>query len=163
MTPRRSGISAAALSASLAAAVLAGCADDKDVPSKSPEPTVRVERVIDGDTVVLTRFGKTRLIGVDTPGQGRCGESAPRQHRSRDEGGNEQRRDHDQGGAATPSKEDDRYHGRDQGGRPDDGLVEKESCSPAAEGRVRVDIRSRAKLPRLPSGRHVDRGGRRGG
>ncbi len=38
-------------------------------------PTVRVERVIDGNTVVLTRFGKTRLIGVDAPREG-CGETA---------------------------------------------------------------------------------------
>lgn len=35
-------------------------------------PTVRVIRVIDGDTVVATRIGETRLIGVDTPEQGRC-------------------------------------------------------------------------------------------
>lgn len=27
----------------------------------------RVDRVVDGDTVVLDRFGKTRLIGIDTP------------------------------------------------------------------------------------------------
>lgn len=39
-------------------------------------PTVRVERVIAGDTVVLARFGKTRLIGVDAPREGRCGETA---------------------------------------------------------------------------------------
>lgn len=39
-------------------------------------PTVRVERVIDGDTVVLTRFGKTQLIGVEAPREGRCGETA---------------------------------------------------------------------------------------
>ena len=49
-------------------------------------PTVRVERVIGGDTVVLTRFGKTRLIGVDAPRKGRCGESATRFTRRRLEG-----------------------------------------------------------------------------
>ena len=76
MTHRRSGIGTAALSASLAAAVLAGCADKEPASKQTPDPTVRVERVIDGDTVVLTRFGKTRLIGVDTPEQGRCGENA---------------------------------------------------------------------------------------
>ena len=34
---------------------------------------VRVERVIDGDTVVVTHFGNTRLIGVNAPEEGRCG------------------------------------------------------------------------------------------
>jgi len=66
----------AAFSASLAAAVLAGCAEDEKAAPAKPAPSVRVERVIDGDTVVLTRFGKTRLIGVNTPEEGRCGESA---------------------------------------------------------------------------------------
>src|SRR5215210_705099 len=66
----------AAFSASLAAAVLAGCAEDEKAAPAKPAPTVRVERVIDGDTVVLTRFGKTRLIGVDTPEDGRCGDDA---------------------------------------------------------------------------------------
>ena len=32
-----------------------------------PEGSARVVRVVDGDTVVLTGLGKTRLIGVDTP------------------------------------------------------------------------------------------------
>ncbi len=36
-------------------------------PSLAPERSARVERVVDGDTVVLTGIGKTRLIGVDTP------------------------------------------------------------------------------------------------
>ncbi len=31
------------------------------------EPTDRVERVVDGDTVILARLGRTRLIGVDSP------------------------------------------------------------------------------------------------
>ena len=39
-------------------------------------PTARVTRVIDGDTVVLTRLGRTRLIGINTPEQGRCYENA---------------------------------------------------------------------------------------
>ncbi len=42
----------------------------------SGESTARVTRVIDGDTVVLTRFGRTRLIGINTPEQGRCHEHA---------------------------------------------------------------------------------------
>ena len=32
--------------------------------------------MIDGDTVILTRFGTTRLIGVITPAEGRCGDDA---------------------------------------------------------------------------------------
>jgi len=34
-----------------------------------------VTRVIDGDTVKATRLGTTRLIGVDTPEEGRCYET----------------------------------------------------------------------------------------
>ena len=68
--------SEAALSACLAAVVLAGCAEGERAAPAGPAPTVRVERVIDGDTVVLTRFGKTRLIGVNTPADGRCGDDA---------------------------------------------------------------------------------------
>lgn len=63
------------VTASLAAVLLAGCAEGEKAPGK-PAPTVRVERVIDGDTVELTRFGKTRLIGVYTPEEGRCGDNA---------------------------------------------------------------------------------------
>ena len=33
----------------------------------SERQTARVERVVDGDTVVLSGVGKARLIGVDTP------------------------------------------------------------------------------------------------
>ncbi len=66
----------AACSASLAAAVLAGCAEDENAAPAKPAPTVRVERVNDGDTVILTRFGTTRLIGVITPAEGRCGDDA---------------------------------------------------------------------------------------
>ena len=43
-----------------------GPADESDLPK------VRVTRVIDGDTVVATRLGRIRLIGVDTPEEGRC-------------------------------------------------------------------------------------------
>jgi len=35
-----------------------------------------VTRVIDGDTVDIERLGRVRLIGVDTPEQGRCYENA---------------------------------------------------------------------------------------
>lgn len=71
MGPRRRAV----LWASLVAAVGVGCAEDDKAPAK-PAPTVRVERVIDGDTVTLARFGKTRLIGVDTPEEGACGDDA---------------------------------------------------------------------------------------
>lgn len=52
-----------------------------------PDGYVRVTRVIDGDSVVLTRFGETRLIGVNTPEEGRCYETeATRFTRDRLEG-----------------------------------------------------------------------------
>jgi len=50
------------LAALAAAALLAGCS-----AALEPEDSARVVRVVDGDTVVLTGLGKTRLIGVDTP------------------------------------------------------------------------------------------------
>lgn len=71
MTER--GLPSVGIGACIALALLAGCAEGERT---GPAPTVRVERVIDGDTVVLTRFGKTRLIGVDTPEEGKCGDNA---------------------------------------------------------------------------------------
>ena len=62
------------LSACIALAALAGCADKGQ--KAAPAPTVRVERVIDGDTVELTRFGSSRLIGVNAPEKGKCGDDA---------------------------------------------------------------------------------------
>ena len=44
--------------------VLSGCGSG---PALGPERSARVLRVVDGDTVVLSGLGKTRLIGVDTP------------------------------------------------------------------------------------------------
>jgi len=70
----------------------AGCGDSsgsraKSEPQGKPDGYVRVTRVIDGDTVVLTRVGTTRLIGVDAPEQGRCYETeATRFTRERLEG-----------------------------------------------------------------------------
>lgn len=59
--------------------VLAGVAAAATVFDPSDEPPTRfearVERVVDGDTVVLRPGGKTRLIGVDTPevhGEAEC-------------------------------------------------------------------------------------------
>jgi len=37
-----------------------------------PEGYVRVTEVIDGDSVVATRLGETRPIGVDTPEKEKC-------------------------------------------------------------------------------------------
>ena len=37
------------------------------IAGASQNPTYIVERVIDGDTVVLSSLGTVRLIGVDTP------------------------------------------------------------------------------------------------
>ncbi len=71
-------------------ALVAGCSrrgESKGPPDESRLPKVRVTRVIDGDTVVATRLGKTRLIGVDTPEEGRCYETdATRFTRERLEG-----------------------------------------------------------------------------
>jgi len=50
---------------------LAGCT----VEEKSGS-TARVEQVIDGDTVRLSGVGVTRLIGVNAPEEGRCGDDA---------------------------------------------------------------------------------------
>ena len=36
----------------------------------------RVTEVIDGDTIETAEFGRVRLIGVDTPEEGRCYETA---------------------------------------------------------------------------------------
>ena len=71
MPHRRSRPTAAGvvLSACLAAALLAGCTEDD-------ERVALVERVIDGDTVVLSGVGTTRLIGVNAPDGGRCGDNA---------------------------------------------------------------------------------------
>jgi micrococcal nuclease len=52
--------------------VLAGCSDS----AGGGEQRDRVTGVIDGDTVELERLGRVRLIGVDTPEEGRCYERA---------------------------------------------------------------------------------------
>ncbi len=44
--------------------------------SAAGRPGERVTRVIDGDTVDMKRLGRVRLIGVDTPEQGRCFDDA---------------------------------------------------------------------------------------
>lgn len=59
---------------------------DKDGDREAQGDFVRVRRVIDGDTVVLTRFGKTRLIGVNTPEDGCYETEATRFTRRRLEG-----------------------------------------------------------------------------
>jgi len=50
---------------------LAACADEG-----GEAPGARVTRVIDGDTVVMERLGKVRLIGVNTPEKKRCFDDA---------------------------------------------------------------------------------------
>jgi len=55
------------LAAVLAAGVLTLAArPDTDAPP-SPDGRAVVQRVVDGDTVVLSDLGKARLIGIDTP------------------------------------------------------------------------------------------------
>ncbi len=68
---RRPSAAGVVFSACLAAAVLAGCT----VEEKSGS-TARVEQVINGDTVRLSGVGMTRLIGVNAPEEGRCGDDA---------------------------------------------------------------------------------------
>ncbi len=58
--------------AGVACAALAACGGS----SAGDDPGARVTRVIDGDTVDMERLGRVRLIGVDTPEQGRCYENA---------------------------------------------------------------------------------------
>lgn len=41
--------------------------DMGSVQPRTEQRGARVERVVDGDTVVLSGVGKARLIGVDTP------------------------------------------------------------------------------------------------
>lgn len=45
-------------------------------PAGSERDRVVVERVVDGDTVVLGSGETVRLIGIDTPERGRCGYDA---------------------------------------------------------------------------------------
>jgi len=54
--------------------IFAGCGPGGS--GSSGGESARVTRVIDGDTVVVERLGKTRLIGVDTPEKGKCGDDA---------------------------------------------------------------------------------------
>ena len=63
------------IAAVLALALLLTRLDGDDFPSFDGAKTARVERVVDGDTVLLTGIGRVRLIGVDTPevyGQDEC-------------------------------------------------------------------------------------------
>jgi micrococcal nuclease len=53
------------LAAVLAALALAGCAEFESEPA--PQSTARVTKHTDGDTLWLSKIGKVRLIGVDTP------------------------------------------------------------------------------------------------
>ena len=64
---RRRGRTWWRLPACALAAALAGCSAP-DVPALAdPAGTERVVRVVDGDTVELSKSGRARLIGVDTP------------------------------------------------------------------------------------------------
>lgn len=51
----------------VAAAVLLFVLGGRDGAAPAGDATARVVRVVDGDTVVLTGLGRSRLIGVDTP------------------------------------------------------------------------------------------------
>lgn len=74
---RRSSAAGVVLSACLAATVFAGCTEEEYRAYMEQQASgARVERVLDGDTVVLSGVGTTRLIGVDAPEEGRCGGTA---------------------------------------------------------------------------------------
>jgi micrococcal nuclease len=64
----------AACGIAFACLALAGCAEGGT--SSSQGPSARVIDVIDGDTVEVERIGRVRLIGVDTPEKGKCGDDA---------------------------------------------------------------------------------------
>ena len=78
----RRAIVAAAVAAAITAG-LTGCGAPDPTSSvwlprpvtatPAADPTLRVERVIDGDTLVVTGGQRVRLAGVDTPERGRCG------------------------------------------------------------------------------------------
>ena len=51
----------------LALLALAGCDEAAGVRTGADGTAAVVERVVDGDTIVLSGLGKARLIGVDTP------------------------------------------------------------------------------------------------
>jgi len=65
-----------ALLASVGLVACAGDGPSGEGPGGEDLPGARVTRVIDGDTVVMERLGKVRLIGVDTPEKRRCYEDA---------------------------------------------------------------------------------------
>ena len=51
----------------LAAVAAGGGLLDRDAAGGGPEREATVTRVVDGDTVVLSGLGRSRLIGIDTP------------------------------------------------------------------------------------------------
>jgi len=71
----KTATSAAAITAALVF-VAAGCSGgEQNAPNNQDsglEGSVRVTRVIDGDTVVTNKLGKVRLIGINTPEEGKC-------------------------------------------------------------------------------------------
>lgn len=50
--------------------------EEEPAGPRGPRPGARVIRVIDGDTVVMQRLGKVRLIGVNAPEKRRCYDDA---------------------------------------------------------------------------------------
>jgi endonuclease YncB( thermonuclease family) len=56
-----------------AAVILANVAPASLEPQPGGSGEYYVERVVDGDTVVCTRLGKVRLLGIDTPERGEAG------------------------------------------------------------------------------------------
>ena len=64
------GVAAAAVGANLAISALSNDHPEDNGPAMT---SVIVERVVDGDTVLLTTGERVRLIGIDAPEVGSCG------------------------------------------------------------------------------------------
>ena len=75
---RRRGVAARRLlaaAAALVACAVSGCGLEDAGAGAAERGRARVERVVDGDTLVLRGLGRARLIGIDTPetqGGGEC-------------------------------------------------------------------------------------------
>jgi micrococcal nuclease len=64
---RRLRLGGVAGALAMVASAAAGCSANVDALTGSSPGEERVSRVVDGDTVELSRSGRARLIGVDTP------------------------------------------------------------------------------------------------
>ncbi len=75
MTRRTVLAVASAVVAGIVAAAVWGTSDEPSAPPRGVEEVV-VERVVDGDTVVLSDGERVRVLGIDTPAAARDGRPA---------------------------------------------------------------------------------------